>query len=79
MTVGITAQQPRNRDSNFGRWLSFNDLDVVADAIRECCRVCVIEDPQQQKQCPYCKLLEKLPTDKPDEHATGCGYFAIWQ
>lgn len=78
MIVGTTAQLPRNYDSTYGRWLSFEQFDVVAMAIRECCRTCMIDDPQQQKQCPYCKLLDVLPTDKPDEHSRGCGYFAIW-
>lgn len=78
MIVGTSAQLPRNYDSAYGRWLSFEDLDVVASAIRECCRVCAISDPQEQKQCMYCKLLDVLPTDKPDESATGCGYFTIW-
>ncbi len=78
MIVGTTAQLPRNYGSTYGRWLSFEELDTVAEAIRECCRVCEIDDPQQQKQCPYCKLLNNLPADKPDEAARGCGYFAIW-
>lgn len=78
MIVGTTAQLPRNYDAEYGRWLSFNDLDIVAEAIRECCRTCTLEDPQQQKQCQYKKLLDVLPTDKPDESARGCGYFTIW-
>lgn len=78
MIVGTTAQLPRNYDAEYGRWLSFNDLDIVCTAIRECCRTCTLEDPQQQKQCPYKKLLDVLPTDKPDESARGCGYFTIW-
>ena len=61
--IGTTDQLPRNYDAEYGRWLSFNDLDIVAAAIRECCRTCTLEDPQQQKQCPYKKLLDTLPTD----------------
>lgn len=76
--VGVKAQLPRDPDSEFGRHLSFKELDVVATAIRECCRICTTDDPQQQKQCPFCKLLEVLPTDKPDENARGCGYFEMW-
>ena len=79
MHIGIQdkiAQQ--KRDSENGRLLSFNELDVVAEAIRECCMHCTIEDPQEQKKCKFCKLLEVLPTDKPDENARGCGYFSIW-
>lgn len=78
MIVGIKAQIPRDPDAEHGRFLSFKELDVVATAIRECCRTCAIEDPQQQKQCHFCKLLEVLPTDKPDESSNGCGYFSIW-
>ena len=78
MTVGVKAQLPRDYDAEYGRWLSFNDLNVVTTAIRECCRTCSIDDPQQQKQCPFCKLMEVIPTDKPDERSNGCGYFAIW-
>ena len=78
MIVGVKAQMPRAADGEHGRWLSFKQLDVVATAIRECCRTCTIDDPQQQKQCMYAKLLDVLPTDKPDENATGCGYFSIW-
>lgn len=78
MTVGVKAQMPRDHDAEYGRWLSFNDLNVVATAIRECCRTCAIEDPQEQKKCVYCKLLDVLPTDKPDENSNGCGYFYIW-
>ena len=78
MIVGIPAKLPRDSDAEFGRWLSFRELDVVATAIKECCRACTIDDPQEQKQCIFCKLLEVLPTDKPDENATGCGYFTIW-
>ena len=79
MHIGVKdkiAQQ--KRDGEEGRLLSWRELDVVTSAIRECCRTCNITDPQQQKQCMYCKLLESLPTDKPDESATGCGYFTIW-
>lgn len=78
MIVGVKAQMPRDSDAEHGRWLSFHQLDVVATAIRECCLSCSITDPQQQKQCMFCKLLDVLPTDKPDENATGCGYFTIW-
>ena len=79
MSVGVkNVISGQNRDNEVGRLLTFNELDVVADAIRECCRTCSIDDPQQQKQCRYCKLLDTLPTDKPDEAARGCGYFAIW-
>lgn len=76
--VGVKAQLPRDPDMEFGRHLSFKELDIVATAIRECCRICTIDDPQQQKQCPFCRLLEVLPTDKPDENAGGCGYFEMW-
>lgn len=78
MIVGTTAQLPRSCDSTYGRWLSFKELDAVASAIRECCRTCAISDPARQRQCMYCRLLDSLPTDKPDEFATGCGYFTIW-
>ena len=78
MIAGVKAQMPRDSDAEFGRWLSFKELNVVATAIRECCYACTTDDPQQQKQCIFCKLLEVLPTDKPDENAPGCGYFAIW-
>lgn len=78
MVVGVKAQLPRDYDSTYGRWLSFTELDVVATAIRECCRTCTISDPQEQKQCKFCKLLDALPTDKPDENSRGCGYFTIW-
>lgn len=78
MIIGPKSQLPRNYDSTYGRWLSFEQLDVVASAIRECCRTCSINDPQEQKQCAYCKLMDVLPVDKPDENARGCGYFTIW-
>lgn len=78
MIVGIKAQMPRDADAEHGRFLSYKQLDVVATAIRECCRMCSVSDPQQQKQCPYAKLLDVLPTTKPDESAPGCGYFTIW-
>lgn len=79
MHIGIKdpiGQQ--KRDGEVGRLMSFKELDVVVSAIRECCRVCTIEDPQEQKKCKYCKLLDVLPADKPDENARGCGYFTIW-
>lgn len=79
MHVGIRdkfAEAKRNAKS--GRLMSYEELDVVADAVRECCRFCNINDPQQQKQCKFCKLMDSLPVDKPDEDATGCGYFAMW-
>lgn len=79
MHIGVKdniAQQKRNAEN--GRHMTFNELDVVADAIRECCMHCTINDPQEQKKCKYCKLLEVLPTNKTDEDARGCGYFAIW-
>ena len=76
--TGIDAKIPTDPDSAFGRNLSLNELNVVATAIRECCRACTIDDPQQQKKCIFCKLLNVLPCTKPDESATGCGYFTIW-
>lgn len=78
MIVGIKAQMPRDPDAEHGRFLSFHQLDVVANAIRECCRVCDLTDTAQQAKCPYAKLLDELPTTKPDEDAPGCGYFTIW-
>jgi hypothetical protein len=78
MIVGIKAQMPRDPDAEHGRFLSFKQLDVVANAIRECCRVCDLTDAVQQAKCPYAKLLDELPTTKPDEDAPGCGYFTIW-
>lgn len=79
MHVGVRDKYAeKKRDATGGRLMSFNELDVVADAIRECCRTCTIDDPQQQKQCKFCKLLESLPTDKPDENARGCGFFSMW-
>ena len=68
----------QKRTGTGGRLMTFTELDVVTDAIRECCRVCTIDDPQQQRKCKYCKLLESLPTNKADEHAKGCGYFSVW-
>lgn len=79
MIVGIKAQMPRDPDAEFGQWLSYKDLDVVTTAIRECCLTCNISNPQDQKKCMYAKLMEKLPTDKSDEAAVGCGYFTIWR
>ena len=52
MHIGIKdkiAQQ--KRDTEIGRLMTYAELDVVAEAIRECCRTCAIDDPQQQKQC----------------------------
>lgn len=79
MHVGVQDKiANQKRTGTGGRLMTFKELDVVADALRECCRMCSIEDPQQQKQCKYCKLLESLPTNKPDEDARGCGYFTMW-
>ena len=79
MNIGVRdkiAQQ--KRDGEIGRLMTFNELDVVADAIRECCRMCTIDDPQEQKKCKYCRLMNVLPTNKPDENARGCGWFTAW-
>lgn len=54
-------------------------LAVATKAIREQCALCTIEDPAQQAQCPYGKLLDVLPVDKIDEDARGCGWFHSWQ
>lgn len=79
MHIGVKDKiSMQRRDSEIGRLLTYTELDVVADAIRECCRTCTIEDPQQQKTCKYCKLLDALPIDKPDEASNGCGYFSMW-
>lgn len=79
MHVGVQDKiANQKRASEGGRFMTFKELDVVADALRECCRMCSIDDPQQQKQCQYCKLLESLPTNKPDEDARGCGFFTMW-
>lgn len=79
MHVGVRdkfAEAKRNTKS--GRLMTYEELDVVAEAIRECCRFCNTNDHQQQKQCKFCKLMDSLPVDKPDEDAVGCGYFAMW-
>ncbi len=79
MHIGVRdkiGQQKRNGE--IGRLMTFNELDVVADAIRECCRMCTIDDPQEQKKCKYCRLMNVLPTNKPDESARGCGWFTAW-
>lgn len=79
MHVGVQDKiSNQKRASTGGRFMSFAEMDIVADALRECCRFCAIEDPQQQRQCKFCKLLESLPTNKPDEDARGCGFFTMW-
>lgn len=79
MNIGVRDKiGQQKRDGEIGRLLTFNEMDVVASAIKECCTYCTIEDPQEQKKCKYCKLLEVLPTNKSDEHAKGCGYFTVW-
>lgn len=79
MHVGVRDRfAEAKRNSKSGRLMTYEEMDVVAEAIRECCRVCSIEDPQQQKQCKYCKLMESLPIDKPDEDSRGCGFFTMW-
>ena len=79
MHVGVKDKiSQQKRDADHGRLLSFKELEVVATAIRECCKMCSIEDPQQQKMCPFCKLMDTLPVDKPDENARGCGYYTLW-
>lgn len=76
---GIKAQMPRDPEATFGQFLNFHQLAVATKAIREQCALCTIEDPAQQAQCPYGKLLDVLPVDKIDEDARGCGWFHSWQ
>jgi hypothetical protein len=76
--VGIDAKIPTDPDSAFGRCLSLNELNVVATAIRECCKNCTVDDPQQQKKCIYRKLMNVLPCNFQDENSSGCGYYGMW-
>ena len=67
---------PNRRDSEYGFWLSYNDLDLVGNALKNYCLTCD-KDAQQQRQCPYAKLMDTLPIDKMNEHSNGCGYFGL--
>ena len=79
MHVGVQDKiANQKRTGTGGRFMNYTELDTIADALRECCRFCTIEDVQQQRQCKFCKLMESLPTNKPDEDARGCGYFTMW-
>lgn len=67
---------PNRNDREYGFWMSYNDLDTVGNALKNCCMFCD-KDTQQQRQCPYAKLMDTLPVDKINENSNGCGYFGL--
>lgn len=73
--VGVTSIA-NQYNADYGRWLSFNQLDIVGDALKNVCMMCT-KNTQEQRQCPYAKLMDSLPIDKPDDHSNGCGYFGL--
>lgn len=60
-----------SKDIDNGRWLSYDDMNVFANAVRDKCMMCV-KGKSEQRLCEYGKLLDKLPVDKPN--TDGCGW-----
>lgn len=56
---------------NDGRFLSHNDLNVLATAVRNECMHCTMTD-EEQKSCMYRHVMEKMPADRPDDTRSGC-------
>lgn len=75
LVVG-SKNTPNRNDSEYGFWLSYNDLDLVGNALKNCCLMCN-KNAQEQRSCPYAKLMDKLPLDKVNERSVGCGYFGL--
>lgn len=77
LCVSIGVKNAGNsRDTTYGRWLSFKDLDLVGEVFKEHCMMCG-KDVQQQRTCPYAKLLDTLPIDEPNPNGAGCKWFTL--
>lgn len=56
---------------NDGRFLTHNELNILATAVRNECMMCT-KDEEGQKQCIYRSVMDKLPVDTPDDTRSGC-------
>lgn len=77
LCVSIGVKNAGNgRDTTYGRWLSFKDLDLVGEVLKEHCMMCT-KDIQQQRACRFAKLMDTLPMDQPNPNSAGCKWFAL--
>lgn len=74
-SIGVTSASSQY-NKNYGRWLSFNQLDLVGEALQNTCFTCN-KDVQEQRKCPYAKLMDSLPIDQPNPNSSGCKYFGL--
>lgn len=76
LTYYIAVKSPAGRPyDNDGRWLSYDALDTILEAVQDHCITCM-KNPQEQRKCRLAKALDELPLKKADnsEYVNGCRY-----
>lgn len=76
--IQIGIQRPTNRQDEFGRWISWDAIGGMEEAMKEHCMMCDKSFDDRCK-CKLRKALNELPIDLPeDDGNSGCPYFTIW-
>lgn len=73
--IYIGKQAPVDKDNTDGRFLSINELNTCAEAIKEGCLMCNIQSKQDRRQCKRAKLMDCLPMAMEKGDPTDCGWF----
>lgn len=73
-SFAIGTRKPVARDTtNWGLWVSFDDLETITEAGKEKCLTCDLRDGRE-RSCPLRKALDNLGSDIQHDPGTGCGY-----
>lgn len=72
--IYIGKYTPKDKDTEEGRFLNINELNIVATTVAEHCKMCDITDKQERRRCKIAKLMDCLPADKTGAD-DDCGWF----
>lgn len=72
-TIGAKRPGQRERNTEYGIYLSWDELMTLIRYAQETCIMCA-KDTQGQRSCELAKLFDVLGAEK-DITATGCGYY----
>lgn len=73
--IYIGDKLPAKPDKVEGRFLRNRELNVCAEAIRECCAVCDIPTQKERRRCPRAKLMNCMGINRVNEDTADCGWF----
>ena len=75
--VGVAVGIKRDRSQDdYGRYMSLDELEILASASREKCLTCT-KTVMEQRQCALKKVLDTLPIEGIEDSEKGCPYMFL--